>query len=338
MYIYGEISGLYRAGLVEVPEEVIKIWSDNGYGKMVSRRQGNENPRLPSLPPGFGNGPHGVYCHVTFHDLQASSHLTMLANRPEMVNDELGAALDAGADVCLLVNCGNIRPHILMLDLVARIWNHGKTDVRAHMADFGRRFFPSLPKEAMACYREYFNAVIQYGENKDDRAGDEFYHHPARPIAEHWMKGKCGRTCDELLWATGEMPFEQQVADVGTKCESALAGWTTLEARCTDLVPALSENEAVFFSDNLRLQVILHRSGCQGLAALCRGFAAWKDCNLPLEALRKWLRVLGDSPDFFIWYRDLLMPEREKKIYLENTHRRPLSDDELARMLEARLV
>jgi hypothetical protein len=28
------------------------------------------------------------------------------------------------------------------------------------------------------------------------------------------------------------------------------------------------------------------------------------------------------------------MPEGEKKIYLENTHRRPVSDDELAGLLE----
>jgi hypothetical protein len=38
----------------------------------------------------------------------------------------------------------------------------------------------------------------------------------------------------------------------------------------------------------------------------------------------------GDSPDFFLWYKEYLMLETEKYIYLENTHRNPLSDDELA--------
>jgi hypothetical protein len=43
----------------------------------------------------------------------------------------------------------------------------------------------------------------------------------------------------------------------------------------------------------------------------------------------------GDSPDFFAWYKNYLMPETEKYIYLENTHRNPLSDDELAWRLKA---
>ncbi|WP_026560113.1 hypothetical protein [Bacillus sp. J37] len=49
-----------------------------------------------------------------------------------------------------------------------------------------------------------------------------------------------------------------------------------------------------------------------------------------LEALRK---KQGDSPDFFLWYKEYVMPETEKYIYLEKTHRKPLSDDELARKL-----
>jgi hypothetical protein len=42
----------------------------------------------------------------------------------------------------------------------------------------------------------------------------------------------------------------------------------------------------------------------------------------------------GDSPDFFLWNKEFLMPESEKKIYLENTHRIPLSDDDLVRKLK----
>ncbi|WP_268893674.1 glycosyl hydrolase 115 family protein [Paenibacillus puerhi] len=38
--LYGEISELYKGGYVELPEDVIKVWADNGYGRMVSRRHG----------------------------------------------------------------------------------------------------------------------------------------------------------------------------------------------------------------------------------------------------------------------------------------------------------
>lgn len=58
---------LYQQGLIELPDNVIMIWADNGYGKMVSRRQGNHNPRVPALPgEGLGDRRHGVYYHVSF--------------------------------------------------------------------------------------------------------------------------------------------------------------------------------------------------------------------------------------------------------------------------------
>ena len=55
---------------LEPPEEVIKIWADNGYGKMVTRRQGNHNPRIPSLPATDFESAHGIYYHASFYDLQ----------------------------------------------------------------------------------------------------------------------------------------------------------------------------------------------------------------------------------------------------------------------------
>ena len=71
--LYGEIMALYRDGYLEIPEDVIKIWADNGYGKMVSRRQGDEDPRVYALPTDSDHGRHGIYYHVSFYDLQAAS-------------------------------------------------------------------------------------------------------------------------------------------------------------------------------------------------------------------------------------------------------------------------
>ncbi|CAM4502305.1 Uncharacterised protein [Paenibacillus macerans] len=56
------------------------------------------------------------------------------------------------------------------------------------------------------------------------------------------------------------------------------------------------------------------------------------------STLRSFLRMHGDSPDLFLWYKEYLMPETEKHIYLENTHRNPLPDDRLAELLEKKLI
>ncbi|MDN3722207.1 glycosyl hydrolase 115 family protein [Roseibium salinum] len=126
-YLYGEITELYRQGHITFPPGVAKIWSDNGYGRMVSRRQGNHSMRIPSLPQPDEDGPHGIYYHATFHDLQASSHLTMLPVSTVLLVDELETAFEAGADDVLLINCGNVRPHVFTLDVFfASLWRDGK--------------------------------------------------------------------------------------------------------------------------------------------------------------------------------------------------------------------
>ena len=77
-------------------DDIIKIWADNGYGKMVSRRQGNANPRVPALPPRGDTSAHGIYYHASFYDLQAASHITMLPNSTEFVARELADVMAHG--------------------------------------------------------------------------------------------------------------------------------------------------------------------------------------------------------------------------------------------------
>jgi hypothetical protein len=379
-YLYGEITELYRAGYIDLPEGVIKIWADNGYGRMVSRRQGNNNPRVPSLPRAAEAGSHGLYYHITFHDLQASNHLTMFPSSPDLVKNELSKAFDAQADTYLLLNCGNIRPHIYLLDIVSCFWNNGTIDIKEHIDCFCQKFFSSAWERAKECYTDYFHNTVQYGANADDKAGDEFYHHPARSIIGHWIRGEVTNTAEDLWWATGKLSFDEQIKCFYEKLQLAIKGWEDLRIKCTETIGLLEGKEAVFFKDNMLFQVELHYSGCRGFRSLCQSYLAGSEGNYPLafvyasqsiwdyseslvamaaaehgkwhnfyradwltnvkstmyslEALRKYLRMHGDSPEFFLWYKEFLMPESEKKIYLENTHRRPLSDDDLARRLK----
>lgn len=59
--LYGEVMELYREGLISLPDDIIRIWADNGYGRMVTRRQNNHNPRICALPPEGSTAAHGVY-------------------------------------------------------------------------------------------------------------------------------------------------------------------------------------------------------------------------------------------------------------------------------------
>ena len=380
MPLYGEIAELYKAGFIEVPEGVIKIWADNGYGKMVSRRQENENSRVPALPASADKGKHGIYYHITFHDLQASNHLTMFPSSPELITEEVERAINVGASSYLLLNSGNIRPHLYPLDLVKEIWTKGQVNPEEHLQAFITRLYTSKTREISELYKTYFDKTILYGPNSDDRAGEQFYHHNARRIIGHWLQGKTNTPEPKLFWATGEIPFSEQVSWFKEKCESAVFGWEQLLQRSKELSMELTEEDQIRFNDQFLIHVELHASGCKGFIALCQAYLSylsekfaiafvqlyqsineykygyhalkkaehgkWKNfyradwlTNIEatlysLDTARKFIRMHGDSPHFFLWYKEYLMPETEKHIYLENTHRKPLSDDELAKRLE----
>lgn len=383
--LYGEISELYKQGYIDLPKNVIKIWADNGYGKMVSRRNGNENLRISSMPESSDNGKQGIYYHVTFHDLQASNHLTMFPSSPLLIKEELQVAFQAGGDNYLLLNSGNIRMHLYTIDVVNELWKNGDIDIEQHLHQFIKRLYSTNHSEIVEVYQEYFKCTIHYGNYEDDRAGDEFYHHPAREIISHWMQGKVSERSERLLWATtSASSFDDQVKYFKNMFEDHLEKWSMLQKRCFRLLKKLKNEDQIRFYDQFVIQVELHYSGCKGFTSLCESYIAAKKKLYPLafihasqaiwdyqvgidamrksehgkwkkfyksdwltniewtieslKTLRRYLRMHGDSPDFFAWYKEYVMPETEKHIYLENTHREPLSDDELAKELKNKIM
>lgn len=117
--LYGEIMELYKDGYIELDEGIIKVKADNGYGKMVTRRRDNHAARVSSMPVKDG-GRQGIYYHVSFYDLQAANHITMLPNTVDFVNRELSDVLENGGDDFWVINCSNVRPHTYYLDAVRK--------------------------------------------------------------------------------------------------------------------------------------------------------------------------------------------------------------------------
>jgi hypothetical protein len=297
-----------------------------------------------------------------------------------MIIEEVENAFEARADTYLLLNSGNIRPHLYPLDLVSELWDKGTVNQDQHLERFIKRFYQSENKQIKKLYQNYFDQSIPYGENRDDRAGEEFYHHPARKIIGHWLQGKADIPLSKLFWATGEIPFDEQVIWFKNRCEGGLKGWEELLQQSRNLSNELDLEDQLRFYDQFAWHVELHVSGCKGFIALCYAYVHFKEQEYALafvrvsqsirhyndsilalkraehgkwenyyradwltnvkstlyslDALRKFIRMQEDSPDFFLWFKEYLMPETEKYIYLENTHRNPLSDDELSNRLE----
>src|SRR5699024_8267680 len=238
--------------------------------------------------------------------------------------------------------------HLYPIDVVNQLWNKGRIDLNHHLKDFVNRLYSSHHQEIEQLYQDYFTCTILYGIHEDDRAGDEFYHHPARRIIGHWLQGNDSKKCEKLLWATPTANnFLDQVKTFKQLFEDHLEGWSKLRKKSSRLLNKLADDDQIRFFDQFVVQVELHYSGCKGFISLCESYLYSLESDYPLafvsasqaiwdyklglkamrksehgewadfyqadwltnvtqtveslETLRKYLRMQGDSPNFFAW-------------------------------------
>lgn len=305
--LYGESMELYREGHLHFPEEIIKIWADNGYGKMVSRRQENNNPRVYALPDGKSNNEHhGMYYHVSFYDLQAANHMTMQPNSLEFINKELTHAFSVGADDFLIVNCSNIKPHVYYLDAIREIWSNGSIDEKEQGKNYIKNYYMDSYKnsdenlaevlidEIYECFHDYARATVPFGIHEDERAGDQFYNFTTRMLSSYWFKGEYKDSIKRLHWATGDIPYIEQVNWFLVKCRESKDKFIELYHKCEKLYDKLLGKSKQLFFDSIFLQVKIHLNCIEGSIAFNEAFLYFDD-----KSYYEAFYLLGNSSEYF---------------------------------------
>ena len=272
--LYGEILELYREGCLQIPEDVILIWADNGYGKMVSRRQGSHNPRVPALPEEGDKGRHGTYYHVSFYDLQAANHITMLPNSMEFVEKELEAAVAHGITELWIINASNIKPHVYPLSFIANLWKQKVLSAEEHRKRYVSEYYgmesdPAQLSRMVDCIRNYPESMLSFGDREDEHAGEQFYNYTVRDFIHGWMRDGAVGVIQELLWCAREDTFAGQMEWFAEKCSRAVDGMERLSENCL----RIRENE--LWEDSLLLQVKIHRDCLQGCVLFTESYRAY---------------------------------------------------------------
>lgn len=292
--LYGETMELYQQGFLTLPENIILVWADNGYGKMVSRRQGNHNPRVEALPgEHLKNHAHGVYYHVSFYDLQAANVLTMIPNSMEFVEKELDHAYDCGIQNMWLINCSNIKPHVYPLDFIASMWNDGQRSPKEHLVKYLKTYYPEVPEllgTMQQCFEDYFAAMLPYGEREDEHAGEQFYNYVVRVFIHGWMRDGGRKACEELIWCAPKESFEMQLAWYSQVCEHGYEKIHKLLKTCENLAKSAGE----LWEDSLLLQVRIHEGCIRGVLHFASAYNAFLQENY-MEAFYE----LGQAADCY---------------------------------------
>ncbi len=270
--LYGEIMELYQQGYVELEEDVIKVRADNGYGRMVTRRRDNYNPRVEAMPDPNDKGMQGIYYHVSFYDLQAANHITMLPNSVSFVDKELTKVSENGGNAFWVINCSNVRPHVYYLDAVRKKWYGRSIGDETHSREFAADYFGG-EEQVAECYRAYPRAMAAFGEQEDEHAGEQFYTENVRIMAHYMLLGQKG-TAREMKWLTGEIPFPQQVEFVCGLCRTSLERLESLCGKCQRVEQTLQKP---LFGATLSLQSRIHFLCAKGMVLFGEAYQAYRE-------------------------------------------------------------
>ena len=292
--LYGEMMDLYRKGYLKIPDEVIRLWGDNGYGEMVSRRQNNLNPRVSAMPGTDERGLHGIYYHVSFYDLQAANHLTMLQIDADQIARTLEDVLDKRGDTLWNINVGSILPHTFFLELVRRLWTDGHTDTAEVYREYAQIYYRR--QAVAALLPTYAESAIPYGPHPGDRAGDQFYHFPLRTLARALVRRETEKPLESLLWVAPQANFAGQVQHLAALAKQGEENWGNFVRRYREVQGILDEDAAVRLEETLLLQGSVHLGGSTGLFAFCQA------CLHTLQ---------GDYLQAFLWTDRALEAHRE---------------------------
>ncbi|MCT3400687.1 glycosyl hydrolase 115 family protein [Lentilactobacillus hilgardii] len=288
--IYGEVTAMYNAGLLDVPDDVIEIWADSGYGKMVSRRQHLDNPRSPVLSvPNPHHRQRGIYYHVAFHDLQASNFLGLLSNRPSFVSDELMKVREHQMDTIELINTGSIKPHILYLREVAKSWlkDYQARSDQEILHDYISTYYAHHQAEIMKLYDRYWQNIVQYGPHSDETAGDEFAPYLIRRIAKAWVRG--ANKMSDTGWLTGDAEFPEELQKIDAMITPKLDAWEKLLIDVKKMLLNLGGHDLQMLYGDYYLSVINQAQGLKALHLIIAAYQVTQKADKQADYLKPFL-------------------------------------------------
>ena len=289
--LYGEIMELYEQGYIDISDDIIKIYADNGYGKMVTRRRGNHTVRISALPKErISHG--GIYYHVSFYDLQAANHITMFPNSVDFVDRELNTVCEKGLTQYWIINCSNVRPHTFFLDAIREKWFGRNISGTGRSRVFADTYFSGSAKIA-ELYDTYSKAMLSYGSEEDEHAGEQFYTENVRLLIHAFFNGKKDGTSD-LIWLVGNRPLYQQIQAYADLCRNNLDKISAFYEECRYLSDELTGSEKTLFDATLLLHASIHYFCTMGVTAFGDGFKRYEEQDM-LDAFM----LFGKSAELF---------------------------------------
>lgn len=287
--LYNEMLKAFQAGTLDLPEDVILVWNDDGDAKMRA------------LPKQLGKWKHGIYYHLAYygHTTKQTAHTIT----PSRIEEQFRKVVNAGATEYMLCNVSEMREHVMNTRFIAEIcWDaetaFSEDDAAGRFTKWwSREYFGDAAAEgALATYNNYFRILhshdqIWQGAQSLDFGLNRTY---ARIAGDHHAAG--GNDTD------AEIKKMKARAD---EYEKALT--TARKAQS-----AMNKEQARFFYDNTIFPMLIDYRPTKAAEYVWRSVWIWpqsKMLDLVQQAEDELLLLEqeikeAEYPPFDNWYKD----------------------------------
>lgn len=251
---------MYESGYLKIPEGVIIVWPDDGFGRIRDRGRSKQGQ--------------GFYYHTHMRNGRANQ-LTEMVN-PGRIHENVGRLTRAGATKFFLVNVSDVRGVPLSTDCAMKLaWNaepclrkSNRENMDAFLLDWCERQYGSaVAKDAARQYDRFFH--IPYLVKEPPRGEDHFIS----------VVRLVDRELTEQL--REEEPFDRQKQDISPvsreRVENYIAYTTDLLKDAEKLRPRIPVDRREFYQYHVISQTRVHLALQNMLYAYLTGVEKLKD-------------------------------------------------------------
>lgn len=266
--LVGEEAALYRAGVLDLPQDIILLWPDAGCGRCLPKGQ------PPALPDRGDKGEHGIVYRLGGHDRQGANNLTLWPEAITRVQQDLCECYRHGVKDLWLLGAPNLKPHLYPLDLAAALWRSTDTDPAVHRTNYLRTYYrapdgwtlsDSALDDLVTCVKAWADSTAVLPGPPARRMGEEFMTYGTRAFAAAWLCGQMRSSVPAMRWLAGDRPFGEQLTRYREACVAALPRFETLAAGCEYARRATTR----LWQDTVQLQVRLYLMCLRGAVRFC---------------------------------------------------------------------
>ncbi len=288
---------LVTHGHTQLPEGVMPVYADNGYGTFRSMIAEGCDPAqvAPALPAQRRGGDGGVYFHVSMWDFN-TPFLTNFVP-PARVQEQFAQVLDRQLTGYLLINVGRIRDCISSIAMIAQVWNQGRFAGEQFLTHWCAQRFGAAAADARACYEHLYHSPSkwgQWGQWEDYMIGDVGYVRRATVMIEELFNPGRRRHYETLpfkFWQAQPRTLAQQAEYFLRDTAAAAPQWADAAARARAAQAQLEGAARDFFILDVGSQVQVHQTWNEYLHEVARAVQRYEAGDLagalePAQAAR----------------------------------------------------